>query len=52
MFEESGIHTIHIVGGNQKGMHNTQTRSQNKSNLTAIYIAYVAPKWDHNEKGN
>ena len=27
-------------------------RSQNKSNLTAVYIAYIAKKWYHNEKGN
>ena len=52
VLEEYGIHNIHIVGGNQKGMHNTQTISQNKSNLTAIYIAYVAQIWDHNEKRN
>ena len=36
MLEESGIHTIHIDGGNWKGMHNTQIGSQNKSNLTLI----------------
>ena len=35
-----------------KGMNNTQTRTQNESNLNAIYIAYIAEKWDHNEKGN
>ena len=33
-------------------MHNTQTRSQNKSNLATIYIAYIYEKWDQNEKGD
>ena len=25
---------------------------KNKSNLTAIYLAYLSQKWDHNEKRN
>ena len=33
------IHTIHIVRGTRKGMHNTQTIIQNGSYLTATYIA-------------
>ena len=50
--EEFGIHTIHIVGGTQKCMHNIQTRSQSESNLTTIYILYIVKKWDQNDKGN
>ena len=50
--KESIIHAIKIVGGTRKGIHNTQTRSQNELNLTTIYIAYIAEKWDHNKMGN
>ena len=52
MLDESVIHKIHIFGGTHRGIHNTQTRSQNKSKLTAVYIAYIDKKWDHNEKEN
>ena len=52
MLEEFEIHTIHIVGGTQKGMYNTQSRSKNNSNLTAIYITYIDRKWYQNEKRN
>ena len=52
MLEESGIHTIHIVGEIRKGMNNTQTRSKNELNLTMIYTACITKKWDQNEKGD
>ena len=52
MLEESIIHTIHIVGGTWKSMNNTQSRIQINSNLSEIYTAYIAKKWDQNEKGN
>ena len=52
MLEESGIYTIHVFRGTWKAMHNTQTRSQSKSNLTAIYLSYIDKKWDQNGKGN
>ena len=50
--KESVIHTIKIVGGTWKGMHNTQARIQNNSNLTEICLAYIDEKWDQNVKGN
>ena len=46
---EPGIHTIQIVGGTQKGMHNAQTRIQNKSYLTTIYMA---KNWDQNKNSH
>ena len=52
MLEKLGIHTILIVGGTRKVMHNTQRRRQKESNLIAIYISYIVEKWDHNKKGN
>ena len=38
MLEESGAHIIHIDGGTQKFMHNTQTRIENKLNLIETHI--------------
>ena len=49
MLEEPGIHTIHIVEGTWKGMHDTQTRILNGLYLTAIYIA---KNWDQNKNGH
>ena len=45
-----GIHTVNIVEGTRKGMHNTHTGIQNESSLTMIYIAYIDKKWGQNEK--
>ena len=50
--EESRKYTIHIIRVTRKVIQNTQTRIQNESNLTTIYINYTVKKWDHNENGN
>ena len=52
MLQESGIHTIHTVGGTRKGVHNIQTRIQSKSNLSATYTDYIDKKCDQNHTGN
>ena len=43
MLEGTVIHTIRVIGGTGKGMHDMQTRIKNKSYLTAIYIS---GNWD------
>ena len=49
MLEKLKIHTIHIVGGTHKVIHNTQTKIQNGLYLTTVYIA---KNWDNNKNGH
>ena len=49
MLKESGIYTIHIIGGNCKGMQNILTIIHKVSYLTTVYIDV---SWYQNKNGH